>query len=204
MQRLIDRIEAAGYKCDAGPLELNQDWLLLKAELGLEGLLQPQPSTEKDDDAWRRFSRTLPMRNDHVLPERNTTMPLQTFDTEKTGHLATDEPLEDELYQEAVKATREIATNGVPASISSLQRRLRIGYNRAFRLMEAMEKGGVVGPADISGKRELLHCTWQLTEGKNATYATGCGKTMMASEPPEDGVSQCCNCDKPIILQAKA
>ena len=142
MQRFIDRIEAAGFKCEAGPLELNQDWQLLKAELGLEGLLQPQPRQEEDPPAWRNFNRTLPMRND---------MMLQTFDTEKTGTLATDEPLEDELYSQAVEFVREIQQ----ASIPTLQRRLRIGYNRAWRLMEAMEKGGVVGPADIYGKREL-------------------------------------------------
>ena len=198
MQRFIDRIEAAGFNCEAGPLELNQDWQLLKAELGLEGLLQPQPRQGDDPDAWRNFDRTIPRRND---------MPLQTFDTEKTGTLATDEPLEDELYQEAVKVTREIATNRWPAGISALQRRLRIGYNRAWRLMEAMEKGGVVSPPDIYGVRELLpatnSCIWQLTEGKAATYATSCGKTMMASEPPEEG-EECSNCDKPVIVQAKA
>jgi hypothetical protein len=46
-------------------------------------------------------------------------------------------------------------------------------------------------------------CIWQLAEGKSATYVTECGKTMMASEPPEDG-EECLNCDKPIIVQAKA
>ena len=196
MQRFIDRIEAAGFKCEAGPLELNQDWQLLKAELGLEGLLTFRDPVKTED--WRKFDRTLPKRND---------MTLQTFDTEKTRTLATDEPLEDELYQEAVKVTREIATNRWPAGISALQRRLRIGYNRAWRLMEAMEKGGVVSPPDIYGVRELLPatetCIWQLTEGKSATYTTSCGKTMMASEPPEED-EECSNCDKPVIVQAKA
>lgn len=46
-------------------------------------------------------------------------------------------------------------------------------------------------------------CIWQLAEGKSATYVTECGKTMMVSEPPEDG-EECLNCGRPIILQVKA
>jgi len=66
--------------------------------------------------------------------------------------------LEDELYQEAVRTVREVApTNGGRASISALQRRLRIGYNRAYRLMDAMEKAGVVRTTDsVMGHRGVL------------------------------------------------
>jgi hypothetical protein len=46
-------------------------------------------------------------------------------------------------------------------------------------------------------------CIWQLAEGKAATYVTECGRTVMASEPPEEG-EECLNCDKPVIVQAKA
>ncbi|WP_456430708.1 DNA translocase FtsK [Thermosulfuriphilus sp.] len=51
---------------------------------------------------------------------------------------------EDEKYEEAV----DIVLKTGQASISMLQRRLRIGYNRAARLIERMEKEGIVGPAD--------------------------------------------------------
>ena len=42
------------------------------------------------------------------------------------------------------------------ASISSVQRRLRIGYNRAARIVEKMEEIGIVGELESNGKREVL------------------------------------------------
>lgn len=58
----------------------------------------------------------------------------------------------DELYDEAVAI---IAREG-KASTSFIQRHLQIGYNRAARIMEQMEKEGVVSPANRVGKREVL------------------------------------------------
>ena len=58
----------------------------------------------------------------------------------------------DELYDKAVNI---IKTEG-KASTSFLQRKLQIGYNRAARIMETMEKEGIVGQANRVGKREIL------------------------------------------------
>ena len=58
----------------------------------------------------------------------------------------------DELYEKAVDI---IKTEG-RASTSFLQRKLQIGYNRAARIMETMEKEGIVGQANHVGKREIL------------------------------------------------
>jgi DNA segregation ATPase FtsK/SpoIIIE, S-DNA-T family len=58
----------------------------------------------------------------------------------------------DEKYDEAVAL---VARTG-QASISMLQRRLRVGYNRAARMIEVMEKEGVIGPADGIKPREVL------------------------------------------------
>ncbi|MDC1476084.1 DNA translocase FtsK [Pelagibacteraceae bacterium] len=58
----------------------------------------------------------------------------------------------DELYFKAVEI---IKTEG-RASTSFLQRKLQIGYNRAARIMETMEKEGIVGQANHVGKREIL------------------------------------------------
>ena len=58
----------------------------------------------------------------------------------------------DEKYDEAVA----IVTETGQASISMIQRRLRIGYNRAARIIEVMEKEGVVGPSDGVKPREVL------------------------------------------------
>jgi S-DNA-T family DNA segregation ATPase FtsK/SpoIIIE len=58
----------------------------------------------------------------------------------------------DPLYDQAVR----IVTEGRRASISLVQRRLKIGYNRAARMMEEMEAAGVVTSMDHSGSREVL------------------------------------------------
>ena len=47
-------------------------------------------------------------------------------------------------------------TSSRRASISGVQRHLRIGYNRAARLVEEMERQGVVGPVQPNGSREVL------------------------------------------------
>lgn len=62
------------------------------------------------------------------------------------------EEVDDELYQDAVRVVCEAGR----ASTSTLQRRLRIGYGRAARLIDLMEKDGIVGPADGSKPREVL------------------------------------------------
>lgn len=58
----------------------------------------------------------------------------------------------DELFDQAVAFVLESRKT----SISALQRQLRIGYNRAANLMEALENAGIVTPADISGSRRIL------------------------------------------------
>ncbi len=63
-----------------------------------------------------------------------------------------DEELEDKLMPDAL----EVIRTSRRASTSMLQRRLRIGYNRAARMMEALEKMGFVGPDNGSQPREIL------------------------------------------------
>src|ERR1700674_2069897 len=63
-----------------------------------------------------------------------------------------DDTEQDPLYDEAVK----IVTTERKPSISYVQRRLKIGYNRAARLLEAMETAGLVGPLQSNGGREVL------------------------------------------------
>jgi S-DNA-T family DNA segregation ATPase FtsK/SpoIIIE len=59
---------------------------------------------------------------------------------------------DDELYEEA----KEVITQAGKASASLLQRRLRIGYARAARLLDMMEERGIVGPADGAKPREVF------------------------------------------------
>jgi S-DNA-T family DNA segregation ATPase FtsK/SpoIIIE len=59
---------------------------------------------------------------------------------------------QDERYADAVALVRETGQ----ASISYVQRRLRVGYNRAARMIEQMEREGIVGPSDGSKPRQVL------------------------------------------------
>ena len=63
-----------------------------------------------------------------------------------------DDAESDPLYDEAVAFVLESGK----ASISSVQRKLRVGYNRAARLIEQMEASGVVSPMSSNGSREIL------------------------------------------------
>jgi DNA segregation ATPase FtsK/SpoIIIE, S-DNA-T family len=72
-------------------------------------------------------------------------------DEEEGGEGALADAEADPLYDEAVR----IVTETRKASISGVQRRLKIGYNRAARLVEAMEAAGLVGPLQSNGGREI-------------------------------------------------
>ena len=56
------------------------------------------------------------------------------------------------MYKQALNIVR----NEKKASISYIQRSLRIGYNRAASIVEEMEKNGILSPPNHSGKREVL------------------------------------------------
>jgi S-DNA-T family DNA segregation ATPase FtsK/SpoIIIE len=58
----------------------------------------------------------------------------------------------DALYDEAVR----FVTESRKASISSVQRRFKVGYNRAARMIDDMEKAGIVTSADTNGSRSVL------------------------------------------------
>jgi len=70
----------------------------------------------------------------------------------KGATVITAEGERDELFDEAVELFRQENR----ASSSLLQRRFRIGYNRAARILDQMEEAGIVGPPDGSKSRELL------------------------------------------------
>jgi len=68
------------------------------------------------------------------------------------GVAGDDDAEKDELYDQAVA----IVTETRKASISGVQRRLKIGYNRAARMIEEMEAAGIVSPMQSNGQREVL------------------------------------------------
>lgn len=90
--------------------------------------------------AWRSSAEPQ-----YVYEVTEETSALSNNDNGSTGE-------QDPLYDEAVR----IVTESRKASISLVQRRLRIGYNRAARMMEEMEAAGVVSIMDNNGTREVL------------------------------------------------
>ncbi|MFA5996109.1 MAG: DNA translocase FtsK [Candidatus Paceibacterota bacterium] len=68
------------------------------------------------------------------------------------GSFDDDEDIDDDLYEDAKQAVEEAGR----ASTSYLQRKLKIGYSRAARLMDVLESKGVIGAADGSKPREIL------------------------------------------------
>jgi DNA segregation ATPase FtsK/SpoIIIE, S-DNA-T family len=77
---------------------------------------------------------------------------MQEIEKEQTGTGNENDDDFDERYDEAVALVSEAGQ----ASISMVQRRLRVGYNRAARMIETMEKEGIVGPADGAKPREVI------------------------------------------------
>jgi S-DNA-T family DNA segregation ATPase FtsK/SpoIIIE len=75
----------------------------------------------------------------------------EVFEIKKEVEAAAADEAYDEMYDQAVA----IVTETQQASISMIQRRLRVGYNRAARMIEQMERDGVVGPADGAKPREV-------------------------------------------------
>jgi S-DNA-T family DNA segregation ATPase FtsK/SpoIIIE len=73
-------------------------------------------------------------------------------DAEEEGGAGDDEEYDDEMYDQAVR----LVTESRQASISWVQRRLRVGYNRAARMIERMEREGVVSPSENGRPREVL------------------------------------------------
>ena len=69
-----------------------------------------------------------------------------------SGFVPAPEDVEDVLYDEAVK----IVLEDQRPTISYVQRKLRIGYQRAARLIEAMEEQGIVSAPANNGNREIL------------------------------------------------
>jgi S-DNA-T family DNA segregation ATPase FtsK/SpoIIIE len=97
-------------------------------------------------DFWREQAKAV--YNDEILKPPKDENATGGGDGDGVG----GEDVDDDLYQDAVRVVCEMGR----ASTSTLQRRLRIGYGRAARLIDLMEKDGIVGPPDGAKPREVL------------------------------------------------
>ncbi len=100
--------------------------------------------------------KRLEQKIDDIAEALKTLIERQNFQYTDIMLQVKNDPVEkrtdDEMYEEALEAVLEDRV----ASTSYIQRRLQIGYTRACRLMEMLEKKGVIGPGDGSKPREIL------------------------------------------------
>jgi len=87
---------------------------------------------------------------------------------------------DDDMWRDAI----QVVIEGRKASTSLLQRRLRIGYGRAARLIETMEEQGIVGPADGSRPREVL------VSSLDEVFGGGSAEIEPAEDPREEYLAQ--------------
>jgi S-DNA-T family DNA segregation ATPase FtsK/SpoIIIE len=95
---------------------------------------------------------TPPSYIEEVLSGPKAPIPGLSGEEGEAGGVAGEDAEADPLYDEAVR----IVTTERKPSISYVQRRLKIGYNRAARLLEQMELAGLVGPLNANGSRDVL------------------------------------------------
>jgi len=104
-------------------------------------------------DFWREQAKAV--YNEELLrppKEEDEQGEAESASDVEGGETGGEDDVDDDLYQDAVRVVLEAGR----ASTSTLQRRLRIGYGRAARLIDLMEKDGIVGPADGTRPREVL------------------------------------------------
>jgi S-DNA-T family DNA segregation ATPase FtsK/SpoIIIE len=88
-----------------------------------------------------------------ISQQEYRTRPIETFDKSETDEsIPGFDPASDPLFKEAI----ELVIRHKQGSVSLLQRRLGIGYQRAARLIDQLEHAGIVGPYDGSKAREVL------------------------------------------------
>ncbi len=129
------------------------DLLFVSAELSKPKRVQGAFITEDEIKSVVSFIKknNQTLTSEHIntttLEEANDRPSLNFEDFEAKG-----DGDDDELYEEAV----EVIRNAGKASASLLQRRLKVGYARAARLLDMMEERGVVGPGDGAKPRDVL------------------------------------------------
>ena len=101
------------------------------------------------------MSKVTDFLRDQRPPQYDDEVVSQPVQLNGKGSIVADyggQDADDDLWRDAV----QVVIEGRKASTSLLQRRLRVGYARAARLIEAMEEQGIVGPADGARPREVL------------------------------------------------
>ncbi len=108
----------------------------------VHGAFVTESETNRVVEFWKAQAR----------PDYDTTFLMAPPDDEPDGDAEEFEGAQDPMYQDAVRVVLEMGK----ASTSTLQRRLRLGYGRAARILDMMQHEGIIGPPDGSKPRDVL------------------------------------------------
>lgn len=126
------------------------DMLFLSGEMSKPRRIQSPYVVEHE---VKQVVKHIAAHHAHELTSEIDFSETQASDALFAGGIGDDNGVDDTLYEDAKQAVMQVGK----ASTSYLQRKLRIGYARAARLMDILEEQGVIGPQDGSRPREVLH-----------------------------------------------
>lgn len=136
------------------------DMLFMSGDMGKPKRIQSAFISEDEVKAVADFLR----KNADGTEALTSPMDLESGSTSSgSGGFGSDDDVDDDMFEEA----RETVIRAGKASTSYLQRKLRIGYARAARLMDILEEQGVIGPADGSKPRDVLVASPDATDNNN-------------------------------------
>jgi len=141
--QVTSRVDSRTILDSIGSEKLLGDGDLLYLPPGTARLTRVHGAFVSDQDVRKVVKFIKQQARPHYRPD--------VFEVKKEAEAAVADEEYDEMYDQAVA----IVTETQQASISMIQRRLRVGYNRAARMIEQMERDGVVGPADGAKPREV-------------------------------------------------
>lgn len=162
--------------------QMGAEKLLGKGDMLLSTASMPKPQRIQgafiDDDETNKVTDFIREQRPPDYDQEVVSMPVQL--NGKGGIVADSSATDEPEFRQAVEAVVQAGK----ASTSLLQRRLRIGYGKAARMIETMEEQGIVGPADGSRPREVLvHSVDEVFGGSAAAVAE---PQDVYDEMPED------------------
>lgn len=136
--------------------QMGAEKLLGKGDLLITTAANPKPRRVQaaflDDPEVMKVTDFIKMQRPPEYNDEVVTQPVQIGNGKGGMVMDMDSGSEDSMFEDAVKCVIESGK----ASASLLQRRLRVGYARAARLIEDMEEQGIIGPADGARPRDVL------------------------------------------------
>ena len=118
----------------------------------------------------------------NVMQAIETSVPARTAKEAVKESREREAPLPPDSNDELLPAAVDVVLETEQASVSMLQRRMRLGYSRAARLIDLMEARGYVGPFEGSRPRQILITPEQWKEWKAGVSAGNCHEPQVSDK----------------------